>query len=563
MHTLVDTIRRFSSEPVIASSSEFGNLLFEFSAARSSFLSEERFGRKRPVIHLLSLGFSPGRRQDLPGSGSGSTVRNSAASTVGIQGLGFSFFFDRCASAASLLLDRSPTANLFGLARVPKSSTRGEESGAKGETDSTSPGRKSLMESELAPVLPQSGDANGPAYGIDSSGNKDAAKMTTALSTGSVEEKQYVWADTYRPSILTKFICNRDKALELRHMVSSGKHSHLIFEGPPGVGKKTMILATLREMFGAENVKVKMELRKFELKGEFVSSIEISMGTSSRHVEVNLSDLHGYEKYVLVTLINESHISSGKHVICDGRNCRVIVIHDADKLSTDAQHYVSWLMEKYQGCNKIFFCCSEASKLHIIEPLCKTVKLQPPSDDEIVQVLEYIGSQESIYLPKHISKIIAENSKNNLRQAIRSFEASWKSNYSVKENRDILTGWEDVIAGIAKSLIKEQSPKQLYIIRGKLKSLIEHDVSPDFIFSALFEELKKHLDEQLKDKAEFLYDKYRNLQDSDKWNDSKKNIRYFMRIEEFTAHFMSLYKSFITKSQALTGTLLNEDAGFQ
>ncbi|XP_042434304.1 replication factor C subunit 3-like [Zingiber officinale] len=132
--------------------------------------------------------------------------------------------------------------------------------------------------------------------------------------------------------------------------------------------------------------------------------------------------------------------------------------------------------------------------------------------------------------------------------AIRSFEASWKSNYSLKENKDILTSWEDVIAGIVKSLIKEQSPKQLYIIRGKLKNLIEHDVSPDFIFSTLFEELKKHLDEHLKAKAEFLYHKYQYQQDSDKWNDSKKNLRYFMRIEEFTAHFKSLYKSFITKS---------------
>lgn len=217
MNTLVDTIRRFSSEPVIASSSELGSLLFEFSAARSSFLSEERFLRKRPAIHLLSLGFSPGRRQDLPGSGSG--VPTSAASTVEIQGLGFSFFFDRCSGGASLLLDSSPAANLFSLAPVLKLSTCGEESGSKGETHSTSPGRKSLMESELAPILPRSGDATGPAYAIASCGNKDTPKMTAALSTGSVEEKQYVWADKYRPISLTKFICNRDKAQELHQMV--------------------------------------------------------------------------------------------------------------------------------------------------------------------------------------------------------------------------------------------------------------------------------------------------------------------------------------------------------
>ncbi|KAG6532611.1 hypothetical protein ZIOFF_006460 [Zingiber officinale] len=88
-------------------------------------------------------------------------------------------------------------------------------------------------------------------------------------------------------------------------------------------------------------------------------------------------------------------------------------------------------------------------------------------------------------------------------------------NYSLKENKDILTGWEDVIARIAKSLIKEQSPKQLLTLQ----------------LTTLFEELKKHFDEHLKAKAEFLYHKYQYQQDSDKWNDSKKNLRYFIRIE--------------------------------
>lgn len=33
--------------------------------------------------------------------------------------------------------------------------------------------------------------------------------------------------------------------------------SHFIFEGLPGVGKRTMILALLRETFGADKIKVK------------------------------------------------------------------------------------------------------------------------------------------------------------------------------------------------------------------------------------------------------------------------------------------------------------------
>lgn len=67
-----------------------------------------------------------------------------------------------------------------------------------------------------------------------------------------------------------------------------------------------------------------------------------------------------------------------------------IVIHEADKLSTDAQYYLLWLMEKYKNCNKIFFCCSDASKLQIIRHLCKIVKLPPPSDSEVIYCIYFL-----------------------------------------------------------------------------------------------------------------------------------------------------------------------------
>lgn len=44
-----------------------------------------------------------------------------------------------------------------------------------------------------------------------------------------------------------------------------------------------------------------------------------------------------------------------------------------------------------------------------------------------MEVLEFIADQEGVGLTRHLAERIAENSKHNLRQAIRSFEASWKS----------------------------------------------------------------------------------------------------------------------------------------
>ncbi|PPS11265.1 hypothetical protein GOBAR_AA09391 [Gossypium barbadense] len=284
--------------------------------------------------------------------------------------------------------------------------------------------------------------------------------------------QKFILADKYRPKALKDFICNRSEALRVQDLVKSGEFSHIIFEGPAGVGKRTMIRAVIREIFGSDRVQTTDECKPYYLKGESVRRMDVNIRESSKHVEVNLSDLKGYEKHVIVELMKETQPK--KPFSYDPQNYK-------DKLSTDALLYIRWLLLRYKAGNKVFFCCSDISKLQPIRSLCTVIKLLPPSKQEIVEVVEFIAKQEGIVLPPKFGERIANSSKNNLRQAIRSFEACWQSSYPFKEDQIILTGWEEDIANIAKNMVEERSPK-LYIIRGKLQIFIEHDVSPDFIF---------------------------------------------------------------------------------
>ncbi|KAK9911342.1 hypothetical protein M0R45_035259 [Rubus argutus] len=377
-------------------------------------------------------------------------------------------------------------------------------------------------------------------------------------------QSEYILADKYQPQCLEDFICNRDKATQLKALASGGGCGHFIFEGPPGVGKRTMIWAMLREAFGRDTIHAREEFKAFDLKGEVVGSIQVHVKQSPQHVEVNLSELKGYEKHVIVELMKETQnkIPNKSALPCSLDNCRALILYEADKLSTDALLYIKWLLERYKGCNKVFFCCSDVEKLQAIKTICTVIELLPPSKNEIVEVLKFIAKQESIDLPHELAERFAQNSKNNLRLAIRSFEATWKKgSYPFKEDQVILTGWEGDIADIGKNMIEEQSPKQLYIIRGKLQNLIVHGVSPEFIFKSLVAEVKKYLDENLQVQVESMYDEYnRNdetMFESDRaltltrhqeemgkrLNDpSRKNIQQFLRIEEFIAKFMSCYK---------------------
>nr|XP_016466433.1 PREDICTED: replication factor C subunit 3-like [Nicotiana tabacum] len=382
---------------------------------------------------------------------------------------------------------------------------------------------------------------------------KDTTKEKD-ITSPEQKDKRFKWADKYRPNALKDFLCNRNTALELKALAETdGSNRHYIFAGQPGVGKRTMIFALLREVFGHDKIQAREKCKVFYLKGEAVPSIQVNVKESKKHVEINLSETKGYEKHVIVELINErKHKASIRSAPCHHDDCKAIILGEADKLSTDVLLYTKWMLERYTGCYKVFFCCSDITKLQPIKSICKVVHLQKPSDDEIVDVLEFIAKKEEIELPHKLAAQIASNSKSNLRQAIRSFEATWHFNTCLTENQEIKTGWEDDIAKIAKNIIEEQSPKQLYDIRGKLQNLIEHNVSAEFIFNTLVEELKSNLDDQFHKEIDNLKMKYninsKDLEQGKSDNDAvKKIVLQFMKVEEFIAKFMSWYKTSVLK----------------
>ncbi|XP_040383874.1 replication factor C subunit 3-like isoform X2 [Oryza brachyantha] len=420
---------------------------------------------------------------------------------------------------------------------------------------------------------------------------------TSAESTPAAED-EYVWADKYRPNFLKDFICNKDAARELYQQVTAQECNHIIFEGPPAVGKRSMVSALIRDALAPDGLKVDVT----HLCTRFVQPNYLNLEShkclclilpftdrgnnkeirvEGHHVEVNLADIHGYEKHVITTLLNESIPSPNS--ICSHANCRVIVVHDADKLSYDLQHYIGWFLGRYVGCNKIMFCCSDASNLEDVRHLCKVVTLKPPSFDEIIKVLEYIAVQEGIDLPHDIARRITMSAGNNLRQAIRSFEATWKANYAFLEGHAILTGWEEEISNVAKKILEEPSSKQLFVIRGKIRKLIEHNVSPYFIFSHLVAELKRDRDEEFQNSIDELASELNRCKDcmlqkeqckecksrdttletrniniegfAKKGHDPGETIQCFIKIEEFTVRFMGFYRSLKAKNTNRGGGL--------
>ncbi|KAL6218680.1 hypothetical protein ACLB2K_011890 [Fragaria x ananassa] len=81
---------------------------------------------------------------------------------------------------------------------------------------------------------------------------------------------------------------------------------HLLFYGPPGSGKKTLIIALIRQIFGpsADKVKVENKTWKVDARSRTID-IELTTLSSNNHFELNPSDAGFQDRYIVQEIIKE------------------------------------------------------------------------------------------------------------------------------------------------------------------------------------------------------------------------------------------------------------------
>ena len=115
------------------------------------------------------------------------------------------------------------------------------------------------------------------------------------------------------------------------------------------------------------------------------------------------------------------------------------------------------------------------------------------------------------------------------------------THYPFKDDQEIqLPEWELYVKDIAQSILKEQTPKNLFLVRGKLYELLVNCVPPDMIFAKLADELMAKLDDELK---------YETV----KWAASfehrlRLGTKPIFHLEAFVAKFMTIYKEWAIRA---------------
>ncbi|KAK4404624.1 Replication factor C subunit [Sesamum angolense] len=358
-----------------------------------------------------------------------------------------------------------------------------------------------------------------------------------------------LWVDKYRPKTLDKVLVHQDIAQNLKKLVIVAINQvteqdcpHLLFYGPSGSGKKTLIMALLRQMFGPSADKVKVENKNWKVDaGTRTIDVELTTLSSTHHVELNPSDAGFQDRYVVQEIIKE--MAKNRPIDTKGKKgFKVLVLNEVDKLSREAQHSLRRTMEKYSASCRLILCCNSSSKVtEAVRSRCLNMRINAPREEEIVNVLEFIGKKEGLQLPSGFANRIAQQSNRSLRRAILSFETCRVQQYPFTINQAIPPmDWEEYVSEIASSIFKEQSPKRLFEVRGKLYELLINCIPPDIILKRLLYELLKKLDSELKHEISHWAAYYEHR--------LRLGQKAIFHLEAFVAKFMSIYKGFLIET---------------
>jgi replication factor C subunit 2/4 len=277
------------------------------------------------------------------------------------------------------------------------------------------------------------------------------------------------WIEKYRPKSLKDVTSQSTTTNILEKSLKSANLPHMLFYGPPGTGKTSTILALAHELYGPNLI-------------------------HSRVLELNASDERGIsivrdriKNFARLAVSNPSTEDKEKYP-CPPY--KLIILDEADSMTTDAQSALRRTMENYANVTRFCLICNYVTK--IIDPLasrCSKFRFRSLDKDLGIKRLQFIVEQENLDIKTDAIIEILDVCEGDLRRAVNLLQCvstvlDNSTNFQIKQLFGHLP--DDLIIKTIEILKSKNFSK---IINFTESNLIRDGYSAAFILSALHENL--------------------------------------------------------------------------
>jgi replication factor C subunit 2/4 len=215
--------------------------------------------------------------------------------------------------------------------------------------------------------------------------------------------EQLPWTEKYRPKSIEDVILDPNILQKIRKVIEEKNMPSIIITGVPGIGKTTTIKCIANGLYGP-NVKDAV-------------------------LELNASDERGIKTVdELISNFCRKSFDVGK----EWSKHKMIILDEADNITTKAQHSINKMMETYNSTTRFAFTCNESTDiLETIQSRCIILRYVRLSMEKVVEKLENICKIEKVPYVLDALKEIATISQGDMRGAINNLQAIYNGTGSV------------------------------------------------------------------------------------------------------------------------------------